>query len=389
MDQAADLMARFARRTGLDGVSGRPQARYLWTDAFAVCNYLGLAQRDPQALDRALALIDAVHATLGQHRSDDVRRGPLSGLPEREAAEHPTAGGLRIGKPLPERAPGTPPDPQLEWDRDGQYFHYLTRWMHALNQAGLATGQAHYNRWARELAAVACRTFARPGPGGGLYWKMSIDLTRPLVAASGQHDAVDGFVTCLCLEAGARRLDPAATGPSLAGELEQLGRWVENGVPATDDPLGLGGLLVEAYRVAQLQLDGGRVPPTLLSALLSAAGRGLARLDTAALTRAPASRRLAFRELGLAIGLTAAQRLAARVAARQPLDGASGGAGLNAVLTHGELARTLVAFWRTPEHQAGASWSEHLDINAVMLATALDPDGYLEPGAGRLLSAGP
>jgi hypothetical protein len=33
-------MMRFAERTGL--TSANPSRRYLWTDAFAVCNFLGL-----------------------------------------------------------------------------------------------------------------------------------------------------------------------------------------------------------------------------------------------------------------------------------------------------------------------------------------------------------
>jgi hypothetical protein len=44
-------------------------------------------------------------------------------------------GGLRIGKPLKERGANEPIDESLEWDRDGQYFHYLTKWMHALCRA--------------------------------------------------------------------------------------------------------------------------------------------------------------------------------------------------------------------------------------------------------------
>jgi hypothetical protein len=39
---ASELMQAFAERTGLTG--SRPQRRYLWTDAFAVCNFLGLGQ---------------------------------------------------------------------------------------------------------------------------------------------------------------------------------------------------------------------------------------------------------------------------------------------------------------------------------------------------------
>ena len=38
------LMGQFATNTGLDPVSSQPK-RYLWTDAFAVCNYLELYNR--------------------------------------------------------------------------------------------------------------------------------------------------------------------------------------------------------------------------------------------------------------------------------------------------------------------------------------------------------
>jgi hypothetical protein len=37
------IMTEFARETGLSPASNTPR-RYLWTDAFAVCNFLGLYQ---------------------------------------------------------------------------------------------------------------------------------------------------------------------------------------------------------------------------------------------------------------------------------------------------------------------------------------------------------
>ena len=121
------LMAEFAARTGLDPPHTRPR-RYLWTDAYAVCNYLELSRRTGNGVyrDLALRLVDQVHHTLGRHREDDSRTGWISGLPEEEGEAHPTRGGLRIGKPLPERRLGEPFDERLEWDRDGQYYHYLT-----------------------------------------------------------------------------------------------------------------------------------------------------------------------------------------------------------------------------------------------------------------------
>ena len=52
-DEADLLMRRFAERTGLD--PERAPRRYLWTDAFAVCNYLALwritGAAEPQALE--------------------------------------------------------------------------------------------------------------------------------------------------------------------------------------------------------------------------------------------------------------------------------------------------------------------------------------------------
>jgi hypothetical protein len=184
-------MSDFAERTGL--ASGRPRQRYLWTDAFAVCNFLGLARATGEARYTALALrmIEQVHHTLGHHRDDDTRSGWLSGLDEVEGESHPTRGGLRIGKTLPERGPDEPFDAELEWDRDGQYFHYLTKWMQALDQASRVTTRPQFTRWARELAATAYPAFTYPPSAGGprrMYWKMSIDLSRPLVSSMGQHE---------------------------------------------------------------------------------------------------------------------------------------------------------------------------------------------------------
>src|SRR5437667_570095 len=196
---AAQLMSKFAVRTGLSPVALRPQ-RYLWTDAFAVCNFFELFARTGDQTNRrhAVHLIEQVHHVLGRYRNDDIRSGWISGLDDETGHRRPTAGGLRIGKPLRERKAGEPLDERLEWDRDGQYFHYLTKWIHALCQAGFATGNTAYPRWAIELGEAAFIGFVRRSGSGqviGLYWKMSSDLSRPLVPAMGMHDALDGFIT--------------------------------------------------------------------------------------------------------------------------------------------------------------------------------------------------
>jgi hypothetical protein len=103
--------------------------RYLWTDAFAVCNFLELFKQtaEPEYQGCATTLIRQVHWVLGRYRNDDTRSGWISGLDEQAGKRHPTAGGLRIGKPLQERNVGELFDEQREWNRDGQYFHYLTK----------------------------------------------------------------------------------------------------------------------------------------------------------------------------------------------------------------------------------------------------------------------
>jgi hypothetical protein len=153
---AIDLMWRFAKRTGLHPRAPAPQ-RYLWTDAFAVCNFLALFEQTSNELFRrcATTLIDQVHWVLGRYRDDDERSGWISGLDEHTGALHPTAGGLRIGKPIKERKAGERFDELREWDRDGQYFHYLTKWIHALCQTALVTCDSQYAGWAVELGAVA------------------------------------------------------------------------------------------------------------------------------------------------------------------------------------------------------------------------------------------
>ena len=245
-----DIMLAFADRTGLTNPDN-PARRYLWTDAHAVCTYLSLhvATGNNDYLELALALVDQVHSILGRHRDDDARVGWISGLSEEEGREHPTAGGLRIGKSLNERQRTDPVDERLEWERDGQYFHYLTKWMHALCRVAAVTGEAVYRRWAVELAEAAYAGFAVTAPGGKrLCWKMSIDLSYPLVASAGHHDPLDGYVTFA---------EIAGTGASqLDEEVAELANMIADRDWATTDPLGIGGLLFDASRVIRLTAAG-------------------------------------------------------------------------------------------------------------------------------------
>ncbi|HET6434764.1 MAG TPA: hypothetical protein VFG18_03560 [Xanthomonadaceae bacterium] len=364
--QALALMRAFAQRTGLDGDG--PPRRYLWTDAFAVCNFLALDEHAAAA-----RLVGQVHAVLGTHRPDDTREGPLSGLDGEAARRHPTQGGLRIGKPLPERTPDAPYDAELEWERDGQYFHYLTRWMHALDQYARHGGPADANRWARELARTAVRAFVVDDGGAPrMAWKMSIALDRPLVASMGQHDPLDGLVTCLQLRAHA---PPASGGPTLAPELRTLAALLSGTNLRSDDPLAIGGLLADAYRLAQL-LDERPGDDALLGLLLAAAAAGLAGWLRGHPLAQPPARRLAFRELGLAIGLLAAARLW-RLLEHAPVP-APVRHSLDQVIAQVPLARRISRHWLAVALDPPPEWRAHEDINAVMLATCLVPEGWLD-----------
>ncbi len=270
-----------------------------------MCNYVGLheALGERHPLDLALGLVDQVHHELGRFRSDDRRRGWISGLSEEEGGRHPTAGGLRIGKGRPEREPGEPYDPDAEWDRDGQYYHYLTRWMWALGRVSRVTGDPRYLLWAVELAAAAHRAFVQAGEPGAppiIHWKMSTDLARPLVASTGQHDALDGFITLSALQAMEARTTPGRGSGVLAREVA---------------------------------------------------------------------------ELGLSIGLAAVSRMGRKAAASHL--GASPTA-FEPLRRHLALRGEIEAYWVEPDHRRSATWTDHRDINAVMLATSLAPNGYLD-----------
>ncbi|MEA2079994.1 MAG: hypothetical protein U9P00_09095, partial [Pseudomonadota bacterium] len=359
--------------------------RYLWTDAFAVCNFLGLARvtRDNRYRELALRLVDQVHQTLGRHRDDDPRNGWISGLSEHEGRAHPTRGGLRIGKELAERAPDEPANERLEWDRDGQYFHYLTKWMHALDQLTRSTRRAEFNLWSRELAATAFDVFTYLPPttwaSRRMYWKMSIDLSRPLVPSMGQHDPLDGYITVLQLRSTAASLPEAAAKPDLADEARQFAAMIRRGEWATTEAERIGGLLIDAYRIVQLAQQGTAPNPRLLEGLLDASLAGLQHYARSRELQLPVEYRLAFRELGLAIGLHAAERMwqAANSDAGRSSTSAPLRVQLEAIMQYAPMRDEIESFWRNAAHRDSGTWSEHRDINEVMLATSLAPDGFL------------
>jgi hypothetical protein len=218
---------------------------------------------------------------------------------------------------------------------------------------------------------VAHRAFTFGSAGNeAMVWKKSVDLSRAVVPAMGHHDPLDGLVTCLQLEATAAQLDDApANDPALADAVANFAGMVDPEALVTDDPLGIGGLLADAFRLSQVSPG-----DPLVSTLLGAATRGLERFATTGAWRAPARHRLAFRELGLAVGLAGVAMLA-----RTPAPGldAPARARLDELAEWAPLRDEIEMLWLAPEHRRGPSWLEHENINDVMLATALVPEGFL------------
>lgn len=209
-----------------------------------------------------------------------------------------------------------------------------------------------------------------------MVWKMSIDLSYPLVPSMGQHDPLDGLVTYEELQAAM----PKEPGwPDLSGEIDDMRRICEGRQWATDDALGIGGLLTDAYRLAQLIIEASLEQSALLKELLDASLMSLRIYTRTNPLEQPLSFRLAFRELGLAIGLEAVEKL------RGLLEEYPGNlSGLDALraragtlMEYTSLGEAIEAFWLEDAHRQSESWTAHRDISMVMLATSLAPESYL------------
>jgi len=378
-----EIMSEFTVSTGLAPADEHPR-RYLWTDAFAVCNFLELYSRtgDERYRNLALLLVDQVHTILGRHREDDSRRGWISGLGAHEGKIHPTQGGLRIGKKMNERGPSDPFDENLEWDRDGQYYHYLTKWMHALARVSKITADSTCLIWAIELAKTAHARFTYVPSSGGqkcMYWKMSIDLSRPLVQSMGQHDPLDGFVTYIQLEMSVPEGSGKSKTPGLSEEIADMANIMKGKSWVTDDPLGIGGLLWDAYRVTQMIVRGYEEKNDLLETLLASSLLGLESLVRMNPMQLPVDYRLAFRELGLSIGLQTVKKIDVMAREKPKLfkERRTVHRYIELLMQYTQLIESIHGFWLEPANREVKSWVDHREINMIMLATSLASDGFL------------
>eukprot|EP01124_Arcella_intermedia_P013063 TRINITY_DN19463_c0_g1_i1.p1 TRINITY_DN19463_c0_g1~~TRINITY_DN19463_c0_g1_i1.p1 ORF type:complete len:429 (-),score=93.73 TRINITY_DN19463_c0_g1_i1:18-1304(-) len=369
-----DEMDKFSLDSGIERPSPQHPRRYLWTDAFAVCNFWSLYEltHNQTNMASALQLIQRVHYTLGKYRPDDPRKGWLNKLPEDQGDQHPTLGGLRIGKPLPENLDAG--EGEDEWDRDGQYYHYLTRWAHALLQTGKQTGDTNYLRYAHELVLGVHTKFVyqpKDSSKKRMYWKMSTDLSKPLVKSMGHHDPLDGLLTY-------KHIQMAFPEGNLGGEVQDMEEMCKGRDWSTEDPLGLGGLLIDVYRAYQIYAHSkSKSDYLLMKKILVDSLDGLKLFSVENHLDYPAKYRLAFREFGLSIGLSAVIEMwFVILESKEDIDMEIITL-LQETLRYKPLKDKIDLFWAVPANQLCATWKDHQDINRVMWCTSLIPQLFL------------
>ena len=116
-----------------------------------------------------------------------------------------------------------------------------------------------------------------------------------------------------------------------------------------------------------------------LVSLLRDAEIGLEHFVRSHPQKASADYPLAFRELGLSIGLHAIVKMQ-RTIGQHPENFSNQQelqASLSGLARFLPLIELIESFWLEPINQQSHSWTAHRDINSVMLATSLAPEGYL------------
>jgi hypothetical protein len=257
--------------------SGGHRGRYLWTDAFGVVNFITLHKEtnDTAYLTRAIRLAETVHNVLGRTRDGK------NWLPGASDA-NPVGGGLRIGK-----------EDEAGSDGDGQYHHYLTLWMFALNRLSMATNEKIYNDQAIALAkAIHPHFFVyREGPHPRMVWKISMDRQHALVNYQGNLDPIDGLLIF-------RKLQAASDNKTvLAEEIADYQRIIDlKGKHfVSHDTLDLGMTLWSAHWLADKEAYFMNLQQQAESQLKNLYSQGYLKVAT--------SKRLAFREYGTCLGI--------------------------------------------------------------------------------------
>jgi hypothetical protein len=220
-------------------------------------------------------LAETVHNVLGRTRDG---KNWLPGASD----TNPVGGGLRIGK-----------DDEAGSDGDGQYHHYLTLWMFALNRLSMATNEQTYNDQAIALAKAVHPYFFvyREGPHPRMVWKISMDRQHALVNYQGNLDPIDGLLVF-------RKLQAASDNKTvLAEEIADYQRIIDlKGKHfISHDTLDLGMTLWSAHWLADKEPYFTNLQQQAESQLENLYSQGYLKVTT--------SKRLAFREYGTCLGI--------------------------------------------------------------------------------------
>ena len=148
---------------------------------------------------------------------------------------------------------------------------------------------------------------------------------------------------------------------------------------ATDDPLGIGGLLFDASRISQLMIKGHLKNQGLLEGVVDSALLGLGSFAESGSMEYSAEYRLAFRELGLSIGLMAVENLLKGIEENpEPFRRSSYlHQRVEDLMGYVPFRKTIERFWMDDKNRKVGTWIDHREINMVMLATSLAPDEFL------------
>lgn len=126
-------------------------------------------------------------------------------------------------------------------------------------------------------------------------------------------------------------------------------------------------------------IKGGLKNSNLLENVLKSSLLGVEAFARGGSLEYPAEHRLAFRELGLTIGLLAVENL--RKGIEENPDAFSRKSILLPLVEdlRGYLpfGKAIEQFWMEGKNRKSRTWIEHREINMVMLATSLAPDRFL------------
>jgi len=103
-------------------------------------------------------------------------------------------------------------------------------------------------------------------------------------------------------------------------------------------------------------------------------------VDRSRLLQLPAGYRLAFRELGLSIGMKGLDALSGMIEGNPAVFGPKDSLHRKVaeLRKYMPLMEEIEQFWLDEENRRIGTWTEHREINMVMLATSLVPDGFLK-----------